>query len=471
MPHPSADAQTEPTSPSGPVGSAPAGVHAARRHLHRRRLRPGRGRLLPGQGAGSLLAALRRLPPGGPGRSPCVANHIFGLYGRMWRHAGAEEARQLMLSAATVVVRPGRRSTRSDARYGFEHRPGHGHRRGLHVRHRRHGRPALPLAAVRLATRLQPGRAAGGGRSAAATPAPPPSGRCCAARGPAWSRSPCSTTTPGPTACRMLGVPVVGLDRRHPRGRRAGTPSSRSCWPSPPAARVGRAGAAGLRDRRADHEDPARGERHGQRAGPRGRRCARPVSRGSRTSSAGRRCPPTWTSVRRSLAGRRVLVTGAGGSIGSEICRQVAELDPALLVLLDHDETHLHDTAATVAGPLRAGPGRHHRPRRRGRRLRAVPARGGLPRRRPQARPGARAASRSRRPQTNVFGTLNVVDAAAVVGHQRFVQISTDKAVRPVQRHGCVQAAGRADRAGPGPRRRGLLHRPVRERARAAAAA
>ncbi len=32
-----------------------------------------------------------------------VANHIFGLYGRMWRHAGAEEARQLVLSAATVV--------------------------------------------------------------------------------------------------------------------------------------------------------------------------------------------------------------------------------------------------------------------------------------------------------------------------------------------------------------------------------
>ncbi len=61
--------------------------------------------------------------------------------------------------------------------------------------------------------------------------------------------------------------------------------------------------------------------------------------------------PIDLDTVRRSLAGRRVLVTGAGGSIGSEICRQVAELDPALLVLLDHDETHLHDTAATVAGP------------------------------------------------------------------------------------------------------------------------
>ncbi len=50
--------------------------------------------------------------------------------------------------------------------------------------------------------------------------------------------------------------------------------------------------------------------------------------------------------VRRLLHGRRVLVTGGGGWIGSEIARQVAEFGPATLVLLDHDETHLHDTVA-----------------------------------------------------------------------------------------------------------------------------
>ena len=51
-------------------------------------------------------------------------------------------------------------------------------------------------------------------------------------------------------------------------------------------------------------------------------------------------------AVRRSLTGMRVLITGAGGSIGSEIARQVAEFNPAELLLLDHDETHLHDVVA-----------------------------------------------------------------------------------------------------------------------------
>src|SRR5262245_22838324 len=50
------------------------------------------------------------------------------------------------------------------------------------------------------------------------------------------------------------------------------------------------------------------------------------------------------------LVGRSVLVTGAGGSIGSEIARQVALRDPARLILLDNDETHLFDVDATLEG-------------------------------------------------------------------------------------------------------------------------
>ena len=47
--------------------------------------------------------------------------------------------------------------------------------------------------------------------------------------------------------------------------------------------------------------------------------------------------------IARMVKGKRVLVTGAGGSIGSEICRQLLNYDPVQLVLLDIDETELHD--------------------------------------------------------------------------------------------------------------------------------
>ena len=134
--------------------------------------------------------------------------------------------------------------------------------------------------------------------------------------------------------------------------------------------------------------------------------------------------------VRLSLESHRVLVTGAGGSIGSEICRQVAGFAPAQLVLLDHDETHLHDTASLLEGPcqqalvdindretlfdvfekyrpdvvLHTAAHKH------------VPVLEGHP---------VEAA------RTNVFGTLNVIEASAAVGVTRFLLVSSDKAVRP----------------------------------------
>ncbi len=49
--------------------------------------------------------------------------------------------------------------------------------------------------------------------------------------------------------------------------------------------------------------------------------------------------------------------------------------------------------------------------------------------------------------RTNVFGTLNVLDACEHVGTEHLVCISTDKAAVPQQRHGRVEVAGRADRA------------------------
>ncbi len=77
------------------------------------------------------------------------------------------------------------------------------------------------------------------------------------------------------------------------------------------------------------------------------------ISAASRTSSGGSRSKRTsWRSASSILRGRRVLVTGAGGSIGLEVARQVAALEPAALVLLDHDETHLHDVTLDLDGQL-----------------------------------------------------------------------------------------------------------------------
>lgn len=49
-----------------------------------------------------------------------------------------------------------------------------------------------------------------------------------------------------------------------------------------------------------------------------------------------------WDSIRTGLTGKRVLVTGGGGSIGAELCRQIARLDPAALIVLDHNEYNLY---------------------------------------------------------------------------------------------------------------------------------
>jgi FlaA1/EpsC-like NDP-sugar epimerase len=131
------------------------------------------------------------------------------------------------------------------------------------------------------------------------------------------------------------------------------------------------------------------------------------------------------------LRGKRVLITGAGGSIGSEISHQVAAFEPAALLLLDHDETHLYEVSKTLRG---VDPLLLLADVRNPERVNAIFAK-----HRPEVVFHAAAHKHvpflESHPEeavlTNVLGTANLADAALAWGTERFVLISTDKAIRP----------------------------------------
>jgi FlaA1/EpsC-like NDP-sugar epimerase len=136
------------------------------------------------------------------------------------------------------------------------------------------------------------------------------------------------------------------------------------------------------------------------------------------------------------IAGRRVLVTGAGGSIGSEMCRQIHRFDPAALIMLDRDESALHaaqlsiygsallDKDDTVLADIRD----------------ACAMRRIFDACRPEV--VIHAAALKHLPllekypleawMTNVMGSWNVLSAASEVRVGTFVNISTDKAANPL---------------------------------------
>jgi FlaA1/EpsC-like NDP-sugar epimerase len=136
------------------------------------------------------------------------------------------------------------------------------------------------------------------------------------------------------------------------------------------------------------------------------------------------------------LVNRRVLVTGAGGSIGSELCRQLVRFNPAELIMLDRDESALHevqlsihgrallDTPQTVLADLRDAATMNHI----------------FETRRPEVVFHAAALKHlpllERYPgeayKTNVLGTATLLNAAQKNDVKVFVNISTDKAANPI---------------------------------------
>jgi FlaA1/EpsC-like NDP-sugar epimerase len=356
-----------------------------------------------------------------------LANHFFGLYGRMWRHAGAEEARQLVLSAAVVMcvlllVYPLGRSV------GVERVPITVIAVGCIF-------ATMGMGLLRFHSRLfawQRGTRRVGLRVAVVG-----SRDAGAAAIREMLRSPGAGLVPVAVfdddvrshGLSMVGVPVVGsIDDIPNAASRYTLQQVLLAIPKPPPEMVERVlhacEQAGLTMKvlpgvshlveGASSVAPLRLAREPQIEDLLGRQ---PI-------------PIDLATVRLTLQGRRVLVTGAGGSIGSEICRQVAELEPSLLVLLDHDETHLHDTAATVPVHCEQALVDITDP------AAVVDA---FNRYQPEV--VFHAAAHKHVPvlehhpieaaRTNVFGTLNVVMAANGAGVQRFVQISSDKAVRP----------------------------------------
>lgn len=149
--------------------------------------------------------------------------------------------------------------------------------------------------------------------------------------------------------------------------------------------------------------------------------------------------PPDTALLARDLAAQVVLVTGAGGSIGGELTRQIVQQRPRQLLLLDHNEFGLYSIHQELQGICS----------RQNLGVELIPLLGSV------ANPERLAAiCDAYRPATvyhaaaykhvpmvednpgegilnNVFGTLNMARAAQACGVKRFVLISTDKAVRP----------------------------------------
>lgn len=159
--------------------------------------------------------------------------------------------------------------------------------------------------------------------------------------------------------------------------------------------------------------------------------------------------PADSTLLQKNITGKAILVTGAGGSIGSELCRQIGRLQPKLLVLFERNEFALYSIEQELLKVFRCNKDGHL--------PEVIPILGSVTEQARLERVLTRfkieamfhAAAYKHVPMVeknptegvynNIFGTWHAAQAALASGVETFVLISTDKAVRPTNTMGTTK--------------------------------
>jgi len=158
--------------------------------------------------------------------------------------------------------------------------------------------------------------------------------------------------------------------------------------------------------------------------------------------------PPNPQLLGACVTGKNVLVTGGGGSIGSELCRQIILQKPEKLIVFDHSEFNLYQITEELTGTLADADN--------GQAI-FLPVLGNINNydqisdliARENVHTVYHAAAYKHVPvieaqpgqgvETNIFGTIKVADASIAAGVEKFILISTDKAVRPTNSMGATK--------------------------------